>query len=69
VRRLVELGLLKRTETAIGDPTLISATRDGIAYAGLGLGPVRIRIGEVDHWLACADVAIELERRYGPSGC
>ena len=24
-----------------------------------------IRIGEVDHWLACADVAIELEHRYG----
>jgi hypothetical protein len=28
---------------------------------------VRIRIGEVDHWLACADVAIELEHRYGPA--
>ncbi len=65
VRRLIELGLLERTQTAIRDPTLISATRDGITYAGLGLGPARIRIGEVDHWLACADVAIELERRHG----
>ena len=65
VRRLVKLGLLERTQTAIGDPTLISATRDGITYAGLGLRPPTIRIGEVDHWLACADVAIELEQRYG----
>ena len=65
VRRLVGLGLLERTQTAIGDPTLISATRDGITYAGLGLRPPTIRIGEVDHWLACADVAIELEQRYG----
>ena len=68
VRRLVEYGLLERTQTAIGDPTLISATRDGITYAGLGLTRPTIRIGEVDHWLACADVAIELEDRYGPSG-
>jgi transposase len=65
VRRLVEFGLLERTQTAIGDPTLISATRDGITYAGLGLRTPAIRIGEVDHWLACADVAIELERHYG----
>lgn len=65
VRRLVKLGLLERTQTAIGDPTLISATRDGITYAGLGLTPVRIRNGEVDHWLACADVAIQLEERFG----
>lgn len=65
VRRLVELGLVERTQTAIGDPTLISATRDGITYAGFGLRPPTIRIGEVDHWLACADVAISLEDRYG----
>ena len=30
VRRLVKFGLLERTQTGIGDPTLISATRDGI---------------------------------------
>ncbi len=65
VRRLVEFGLLERTQTTIGDPTLISATRDGITYAGLELRRPAIRIGEVDHWLACADVAIELEHRYG----
>jgi len=65
VRRLVKFGLLERTQTAIGDPTLISATREGITYAGLGLKRPTIRLGEVDHWLACADVAIELEDRYG----
>jgi DNA-binding MarR family transcriptional regulator len=65
VRRLVTGGLLERTQTLAGDPTLISATTAGIAYAGLGLPPATIRIGEVDHWLACADVAIELERRFG----
>ena len=65
VRRLVKFGWLERTQTGIGDPTLISATKDGITYAGLGLRPPTIRIGEVDHWLACTDVAIELEDRYG----
>ena len=66
VRRLVLAGMLERTQTLAGDPTLISATASGIAYAGLGLPPATLRIGEVDHWLACADVAIELERRHGP---
>ena len=66
VGRLVAGGLLERTQTLAGDPTLISATASGIAYAGLGLPPATMRIGEVDHWLACADVAIELERRHGP---
>jgi transposase len=65
VRRLVTLGLLERTQTVIGDPSLISATRDGITYAGLGLKRPALRIGQVDHWLTCADVAIELEARYG----
>ena len=65
VRRLIGFGLLERTRTAIGDPTLISATRDGITYAGLALRRPTIRIGEVNHWLACADVAIKLERATG----
>ena len=65
VRRLVCAGMLERTQTLAGDPTLIGATTAGIAYAGLGLPTPTIRIGEVDHWLACADVAIELERRHG----
>ncbi len=66
VRRLIEFGLLERTQTAIGDPTLISATRQGITYARLGLKRPTIRIGEVNHWLTTADVAIDLERQYGP---
>ena len=65
VRRLVGHGLLERTQTGIGDPTLISATRDGITYAGLGLRRPAIRLGEVDHWLTVADVAIELEDLHG----
>jgi DNA-binding Lrp family transcriptional regulator len=65
VRRLVQAGLLGRIQTIVGDPTLIIATKSGIAYAGLGLKRPALRIGEVDHWLACADVAIELERSYG----
>ena len=65
VRRLIGFGLLERRQTAIGDPTLISATRQGITYAGLGLTRPGIRIGEVDHWLTTVDVAIELERRFG----
>jgi hypothetical protein len=66
VQRLVAAGVLERIQTLAGDPTLISATAAGIAYAGLGLAPATIRIGEVDHWLACAAVALEPERRHGP---
>jgi len=51
VRRLVKFGLLERTQTAIGDPTLISATCEVITYAGLGLKRPTIRLGEVDHFL------------------
>ena len=38
VRRLIGYGLLERTRTGIGDPTLISATRDGITYEASGSG-------------------------------
>ena len=65
VRRLVKHGLLERNQTVIGDPTLISATRDGITYAGLGLKRQPVRIGQIEHWLTCADAAIELEDRFG----
>ena len=67
VRRLIGYGLLERTQTGIGDPTLISASREGITYAGLGLRRPAIRLGEVDHWLTVADVAIELEDLHGPA--
>lgn len=65
VKRLIAAGLLERVETLPGDPTLIRATEQGIAYAGLGLPVATIRVGETFHWLACADVALGLERRHG----
>ena len=60
-RRLIEADLLERMQTLPGDPSLLLATRQGIRYSGLGLPAVRLRIGEIDHWLACTDLAIELE--------
>jgi hypothetical protein len=65
VARLVEAGLIERTATLPGDPTLLCATRPGIAYAGLGLPPATVAPGAVDHWLACADTALWAERRWG----
>jgi hypothetical protein len=65
VGRLVEAGLIERVATLPGDPTLLSATPQGIAYAGLGLPAARVGPGQVDHWVACADVATWAERRWG----
>ena len=65
VARLVEAGLIERVATLPGDPTLLFATAQGIAYAGLGLPPARVTPGAVDHWLACADTALWAERRWG----
>ena len=65
VARLVEAGLIERVSTLPGDPTLLSPTPQGIAYAGLGLPPARVTPGAVDHWLACADTALWAERRWG----
>jgi hypothetical protein len=67
VARLVDAGLIERVGTLKGDPTLLCATRQGLAYAGLGLTPARVTPGAVDHWLACADVALWAERRWGPN--
>jgi hypothetical protein len=64
VARLVEAGLIERVATLPGDPTLLSATPQGIAYAGLGLPAARVTPGAVDHWLACADTALWAERRW-----
>jgi hypothetical protein len=66
VARLVEAGLVERVATLPGDPTLLRSTRQGIAYAGLGLPVARVGPGQVDHWLACADAALWSERRWGP---
>jgi hypothetical protein len=67
VARLVEAGLVRRVATLPGDPTLLVATRQGIRYAGLGLKVAAVAPGAVDHWLACADVALWAERRWAPS--
>jgi hypothetical protein len=66
VARLVSARLIERIATLPGDPTLLSATPQGIRYAGLGLPAARVAAGAVDHWLACADVAIWAERRWSP---
>jgi hypothetical protein len=66
VARVVEARLMERVATLPGDPTLLCATRQGIAYAGLGLAAVRVTPGAVDHWLACADTALWAENRWGP---
>lgn len=63
--RVVEAELIERVATLDGDPTLLRATAQGIAYAGLGLAPAKVAPGQVDHWLACADVALWAERRWG----
>jgi hypothetical protein len=65
VARLVEAGLVERVATLPGDPTLLCATAQGIAYAGLGLPPARVTPGAVDHWLACAETGLWAERRWG----
>lgn len=65
VARLVEAGLLQRVPTLPGDPTLISATSDGIDYARLALPQAKVGPSQVDHWLSCADVVLWAEERWG----
>ena len=65
VGRLVETGLVERVATLPGDPTLLRASEQGIAYARLGLPAAKVSPGQVDHWLACADVALWAEGRWG----
>src|SRR5215211_5193167 len=66
IARLVDAGLIERVATLPGDPTLLRATHYGIRYARLGLSVAKINPGQVDHWLACADVALWAEGRWGP---
>ena len=65
IARLIKAGLLERVQMIYGEPSLIRATQTGIAFAGLGLPLATIRIGELHHWIACADVVLWAERRYG----
>lgn len=66
VARLVEAGLLERLALLRGEPALIRATDEGLGFAGLGLSVATIRLGELRHWIACADVALWAEGKYGP---
>jgi transposase len=65
-KRLTDARLLERYETMPGDPSLIRATKKGIRHVGLGLKQPPIRLAEVGHWLTTVDVALALERTYGP---
>ena len=66
VARLVDAGLLERVGLLRGEPTLIRATAEGNGVAELGLPVARITPALVTHWLACADVALWAEAKWGP---
>ena len=66
VSRLIEAGLLERLALLRGEPALIRATEQGLRFAGLGLPIAQVRIGELSHWIAVAEVAIWAERVHGP---
>jgi hypothetical protein len=65
VAACIERGLLERLHLLRREPTLIRATRAGLRYAGLGLAPVTVSPGAVDHWLRCATTAHLLGEEFG----
>lgn len=65
VARLADAGLIERVATLPGDPTLLRATQDGLRYARLGLSVAKVNPGQVDHWLACGEVALWAESQWG----
>jgi hypothetical protein len=61
--RLVDYGLLARSRLVYGQPALYTATRDGLAWAGLPqLDPARVGVSTTRHWALCARLAVQLER-------
>src|SRR4051794_33635203 len=59
---LVEHGLLARSRSVYGQPTLYTATRDGLAWAGMPqLEPARVGVATTRHWATCARLAVQLE--------
>jgi hypothetical protein len=63
LRALVDHGLVSRQRLVYGQPALYTATRDGLAWAGLSqLDPARDGIATTRHWGVCARLAVELER-------
>jgi hypothetical protein len=61
--RCMHAGVIERCRLVHGEPSLYTATRLGLAYAGLAhLDTCRVSVGAVTHWRACADVALRVER-------
>jgi hypothetical protein len=60
---LVDHGLLLRQRLVYGQPALYTATRDGLAWAGIPqLEPARLGVSTTRHWATCAGLAVQLER-------
>jgi hypothetical protein len=66
VASCIGAGLLERLDLLRSEPSILRATRDGLRYAGLGLGPAVVSPGAVDHWLRCATTARLLAEEFGP---
>jgi transposase len=61
--RLVNQGLLTRARLVYGQPALYTATREGLAWAGLSqLDPARVGVATTRHWALCSRLAVQLER-------
>ncbi len=66
LRALVDHGLLSRARLVYGQPVLYVATRDGLAWAGMGqVDPARVGVATTRHWALCARLAVSLERQEG----
>ena len=61
----VDRGLLERIRCWRDEPSVVRATRDGLAYAGLALPVASVSPGLLRHTFACTDVAIRAARRHG----
>src|SRR4051794_29802418 len=66
LRALVDHGLLSRQRLVYGQPALYTATRAGLAWAGIPqLEPARVGVATTRHWATCARLAVQLERLEG----
>lgn len=65
IAALIEAGLLERLRILYSEPALLRATRTGLRYAGLPLPVASISPELTRHWIACARVALCLEREHG----
>lgn len=66
VATCAEAGLLERIEVLRSEPTLLRATRDGLAYAGLPFPVAEISPATVTHSLRCVSAAQVLCGVHGP---